>query len=1192
MVLVSSNRLQEIISAKDEQSLIKIMKEEDLQITTEDALYAIEQGYIKGAEILAADCRLQGDLQKLCEQACLNDAVGIVTVVLTAHPGKVKVQNLLVTAIHSRQGELINSILTGAIFDINHKYKDDKCTDVQAVWAAASTGDEVTLRKLLRIKEVDISAKAKDLDFCEESKTAIEIAKLLEYHNIVEMLTNFNKLQEVKWNNIDIRIRQNKYQDLAEFCEKHDSDKTNKLLIVIAAKKGATNIVADLIKDRKNNINITDEHGNCALWYATYHGYTDIADMLINCQRTELAIANDNDITPGLVAHYCKRTALLKCFEVFAGKLPMEYVEDIKPEQLLQLDEKKLAEESDLLKVSSSEYDKFSKRIDLVKKKLRAKIKSFNNENELQQIKQYIADGVELLEKLRNKRVQVWQILLELEASQNNIKITNAEGQRKSLVNELLQIADEYTVEGEKLNNEQKILEEARSALLVQLAEEEAGQIIAYAAEYFVEKDLADIIKHIGKLINSEEKAARVNFLILLSNHLQEELALANEQASLDQELKVTKSNIDNDDATQVVSQVIHQSFRQLQAEHDGLDDEEDKVAQEIFKQEEEKSQVELQHTVFKEQDGLFNEALTESNAEKQKKWNNYNNNSFYRNWGHLSQREMYCVASGMNPYSANYAYQHWQNGRQAIMEYKFAKKQAESIEKEKSEFNKQFKKIDKQLIKCKENISKSKNNIYKVQNNQINNVIKQSIINRSISKRSVNNFVAMNNIPKTSTVILLRKVKRQTIQQASNNGYKQHLYVQLSRGVAACNSANKNNNIVKHPKFKDGMFSALVKKDFKFTVRGEQRISRMLSDNIRMNKITAKPALKKVISGQRHYSPITRDLTSELKGKVAEDLADKELVQLGYAEKLETKYEGNKGFDLVRVMRDKNGEVEHVLILECKFNTRGSVNLGKSKKGWQMSKKWVDTTLEEMKDTKIVSLVEAAKIIKYNMQSHINKVVYQGSLLNSKGVHCYDKATAKIHRDFYKESESSGSGGGINNKVNNNLTHEKLHGSKSNVHSNAQIKTHNIIAHNNQVKIKLRKQQLTNKNQQIRNNKNIKINININQNKLIKLTRKKVVNKKTILKRQNKMTAQYSMSRQRQRQKQKQMQKRMQIQQLRERQRRMLNQLRLRQRQEMAKRKAQLIRAMAQQRSKMLAQQQRAIANAKAAAARRQLKK
>ncbi len=80
--------------------------------------------------------------------------------------------------------------------------------------------------------------------------------------------------------------------------------------LIVASREGAINIVKDLLSS-SININLTNNDGNNALWFACFGNYLELMQLLINA-GIDLDNQNDNGVTVLMYAASAGKTDALK----------------------------------------------------------------------------------------------------------------------------------------------------------------------------------------------------------------------------------------------------------------------------------------------------------------------------------------------------------------------------------------------------------------------------------------------------------------------------------------------------------------------------------------------------------------------------------------------------------------------------------------------------------------------------------------------------------------------------------------------------------------------------------------------------------------------------------------------------------------------------------------------------------------
>jgi hypothetical protein len=134
------------------------------------------------------------------------------------------------------------------------------------------------------------------------------------------------------------------------------------------------------------------------------------------------------------------------------------------------------------------------------------------------------------------------------------------------------------------------------------------------------------------------------------------------------------------------------------------------------------------------------------------------------------------------------------------------------------------------------------------------------------------------------------------------------------------------------------------------------------------------------------------RSISPRSKGKLGEAAGVAALTRAGY-ELLPTKINGNQGFDHVGVLRNPDGSIKEICIVESKYSQSGNFRLAQSSKGKQMGKDWIAATLRQMTGSDDPSLQETARLIQQNE----DKVVVRGHVLDGDMVNRWKKATEVV---------------------------------------------------------------------------------------------------------------------------------------------------------------------------------------------------
>lgn len=166
--------------------------------------------------------------------------------------------------------------------------------------------------------------------------------------------------------------------------------------------------------------------------------------------------------------------------------------------------------------------------------------------------------------------------------------------------------------------------------------------------------------------------------------------------------------------------------------------------------------------------------------------------------------------------------------------------------------------------------------------------------------------------------------------------------------------------------------------------------------------QVNRKEALMNERIARSHHEQVPRTANAQVKGQAGEAAAIATLKRAGY-QVLPSKISHNQGFDHVGVLKNPDGSIKEVLIVESKYSADGKFRLGKTvTKGQQMSKAWIEKTINKMQRSQDPAIQETAKILRRNE----DKWTLRGNVLDPKGINSWRESTRIVNNQHQTNAQ------------------------------------------------------------------------------------------------------------------------------------------------------------------------------------------
>lgn len=184
-------------------------------------------------------------------------------------------------------------------------------------------------------------------------------------------------------------------------------------------------------------------------------------------------------------------------------------------------------------------------------------------------------------------------------------------------------------------------------------------------------------------------------------------------------------------------------------------------------------------------------------------------------------------------------------------------------------------------------------------------------------------------------------------------------------------------------------------------------RLSQSVTSPTNGRIIQLHPLLQRIetLYGRKPIAPavaprIDLSQSGHIKGMHAEHMTKEYLKSLGYNVDWATKYNGNRGIDVVATEHHSCGAIKAVLIVEVKFEKNGySIKLNTLSGGIkQMDRDWMNMTLANMAQVSNPKLERGLQKTLDLLREHRDKIEYHGVKYNARGDMLWGQASKKIN--------------------------------------------------------------------------------------------------------------------------------------------------------------------------------------------------